>query len=174
MYCRDTVAGADDGLAAEKFGRPRQTNSGQPIADAEVVVIRRPARTILSRDFEVASEESEIHHSVVDFVEGSVIFKAQADVDGQRGGHTPIILGIGAEDVATAAKFGDASITAPASNKAKPKVRLSRTCTGRRTAYSAADIESSQGAEVSWVAVVQAFAPVLEADFEGVSAMSND
>src|SRR5712692_9977189 len=112
-------------------------------------------------------KESNIDLTVMYFIEGLVIFEAQAKVQGESCGDTPVVLDICAIGITPATKLIGPSIPPSGVDIAKPEIRLRRT-------GQVGNLDSAQGAIVSRVGIIQTLPPVLKSGVDGVAAVSND
>src|SRR5690348_17195171 len=110
---RAAVSGANDGLAAEGAGRPSYAKTRIPVAETGVVVVERAvAVASCARDhgFYGAAGKTEVHDTIVYFIERCVIFEADAEVQSQIWLELPVVLEESAENAA--AKLLEGSGTA--------------------------------------------------------------
>ena len=103
----DRVTAADHQIAPARR-RPGKAQARLPVADTKVVVVESVITEVrgagnsipgATRRINQPSEEPEVHHPIINFVNRRMIFEANAEVERKAVGQAPVVLNIGAKYV---------------------------------------------------------------------------
>src|SRR5882724_1031290 len=105
----DAETTADYRLAAQKLRRPGKSNSWQPIADSQIIVVKRLVSELRRSIHTGCGEdrpriETEVDRPITHFIERSMVLETQTQVHRQTGCHAPIVLYVHSKNIS--AKFG--------------------------------------------------------------------